>query len=155
MNQSESTVIDYEVQKLLLKRVISQCEHDAGEVISPVFTRPKKDGSYRMILNLKRINGKVTYHHFKIETLNTALKLIGEGCFMASIDLKDAYYSLPIHEEHKKLLRSEWKMQVFELNARPNGLALSPRQFTKLLKPIFASLRKKGHISTSFWMTRY
>ena len=43
MNQSESTVIDCEVQKLLLKRVISQCEHDAGEVISTVFTRPKKD----------------------------------------------------------------------------------------------------------------
>ena len=85
-----------------------------------------------------------------METLNTALKLIGEGCFMASIDLKDAYYSVPIHEEHKKLLRSEWKMQVFELNARPNGLALSPRQFTKLLKPIFASLRKRGHISKSF-----
>ena len=51
MNQSESTVIDCEVQTLLLRRVISQCEHDTGEVISPVFTRPKKDGSYRMLLN--------------------------------------------------------------------------------------------------------
>ena len=90
-----------------------------------------------------------------METLNTALKLIGEGCFMASIDLKDACYSVPIHEEHKKLLLFEWKGQVFEFDALPNGLALAPRQFAKLLEPIFASLRKKGHISTSFWMTRY
>ena len=42
-NQSESTNIDCELQKLLLKSVSSQCEHDAGEVISPVFTRPRKD----------------------------------------------------------------------------------------------------------------
>ena len=85
-----------------------------------------------------------------METLNTALKLIGEGCFMASIDLKDTYYSVPIYEEHKTLLQFKWKGQVFEFNALPNGLALAPRQFTKLLKPIFASLRKKSHISTSF-----
>ena len=85
-----------------------------------------------------------------METLNTALKLIGEGCFMASIDLKDTYYSVPIYEEHKTLLQFKWKGQVFEFSALPNGLALASRQFTKLLKPIFASLRKRGHISKSF-----
>lgn len=69
---------------------------------------------------------------------------------MASIDLKDTYYSVPIYEEHKTLLQFKWKGQVFEFSALPNGLALASRQFTKLLKPIFASLRKKGHISTSF-----
>ena len=76
-----------------------------------------------------------------METLNTALSLIGEGCFMASIDLKDTYYSVPIYEEHKTLLQFKWKGQVFEFSALPNGLALAPRQFTKLLKPIFEEKR--------------
>ena len=39
----------------------------------------------------------------------------------------------------------------------PNGLALCPRQFTKLLKPVFSSLRKLGHISVVYiddtWLT--
>ena len=32
----------------------------------------------------------------------------------------------------------------------PNGLALCPRQFTKLLKPVFSSLRKLGYISVVY-----
>ena len=50
----ECEIIDAEILKLKGKQVISPCEHCLGEVISPVFTRPKKDGSHRMILNLKR-----------------------------------------------------------------------------------------------------
>ena len=40
--------------------------------------------------------------------------------------------------------------QVWQFDAMPNGLALAPRKFTKLLKPVFATLRQKGHISTAF-----
>ena len=146
----ECEVIDLEIKKLLSKQVISPCEHCQGEVISPVFTRPKKDGSHRMILNLKRLNSEVSYHHFKMDTLYTALTLITKNCLMASIDLKDAYYSVAIHEEHRKLLRFQWKGQIYEFNALPNGLSSAPRLFTKLLKPVYASLRLKGHISTGF-----
>ena len=32
----------------------------------------------------------------------------------------------------------------------PNGLALAPRKFTKLMKPVFATLREKGHLSSAF-----
>ena len=45
-----------------------------------------------MILNLKQLNEFVSYHHLKMDTIQTALKLIRPGCFMASVDLKDAYY---------------------------------------------------------------
>ena len=37
-----------------------------------------------------------------------------------------------------------------EYNAFPNGLSCAPRTFTKLLKPVFATLRGKGHVSTAF-----
>ena len=150
LNDRDSAVIDAEVQKMLGKKVISACEHVSGEVISPIFTRPKKDGSFRMILNLKALNSQVTYRHFKMETLSTALSLIRKGCYMASLDLKDAYYSVPIHKDYKKLLRFEWKGHLFEFNALPNGLAAAPRLFTRLLKPVFATLREAGHISTVF-----
>ena len=41
-----------------------------------------------MILNLKQLNQSVVYHHFKMETLEAAIKLMKPGCYMASIDLK-------------------------------------------------------------------
>ena len=146
----ECEIIDSEVQKLISKQVISLCKHADGEVISPIFTRQKKDGTHRMILNLSRLNSTVSYYHFKMETLMTALTLITKDCFMASIDLKDAYYSVPIFSEHKKFLRFFWRGNLFEFNVLPNGLSPGPRWFTKLMKPVFALLRKDGHTSTSF-----
>jgi hypothetical protein len=62
-----------------------------------------------MILNLKPFNEFVDYNHFKMDTFQTAMKLIRPGCFMASIDLKDAYYSIPVADEDRKFLMFEWK----------------------------------------------
>ena len=43
-----------------------------------------------------------------------------------------------------------WDRQLWQFDCLPNGLALAPRKFTKLLKPVFAHLRQQGHISTAF-----
>ena len=53
LSDFQSVSINLEIAQLLQKGVIQPCYHEAGEFISPVFTRPKKDGSFRMILNLK------------------------------------------------------------------------------------------------------
>ena len=68
------------------------------------------------------------------------------GCFMTSIDLKDAYYSVPMALEHQKYLKFVWRNQLYAFTCLPMGLTSSPRIFTKILKPVFATLRAKfGH----------
>ena len=135
-----------EISKLLSKGVLELTHRSPGDFISNIFVRPKKDGSYRMILNLKPLNEFVDYHHFKMDTFQTALKLIQPGCFMASVDLKDAYYSIPLHPEHRKYLMFEWEGQYYQFTCLPNGLSSSPRVFTKILKPVYSHLRSIGHI---------
>ena len=51
--------IDLETDKLFEKGVIKECEHENGEFISPIFVTPKKDGGYRLILDLKDLNEDV------------------------------------------------------------------------------------------------
>ena len=150
LSEQDELIIDKEVSKLLSKSVISMCEPDIEQHVSPVFTCPKKDGTYRMILNLKKLNVDITYKHFKMESLQSALQLVTPNCFMTSVDLKDAYYSVPIAQEDMKYLRFWWKDSLYEYKALPNGLALAPRKFTKLLKPVFAKLRTLGYMSTAF-----
>ena len=70
------SVVRTEIHKLLAKGVIVQSQHEPDEFISPIFLLPKKDGTYRMILNLKRFNQYVAYHHFKMDTLDTVIKLM-------------------------------------------------------------------------------
>jgi hypothetical protein len=92
--EQEKEFLRVELQDLLEKGVLRIVEHEPGEFVSNVFLRPKKEaGKYRMILNLKQLNEFVEYHHFKMDTLETVLKLIQPDVFMASIDFTDAYYS--------------------------------------------------------------
>ena len=58
--------MDREIEKFLPTGVIEPAEHCDGEFISTVFLRPKSNGSYRVILNLKSLNESVEYIHFKM-----------------------------------------------------------------------------------------
>lgn len=142
--------ISTEMEKLLKKGVIVPTIHEQGEFISPIFTRPKKDGTSRMILNLKSLNKYLSYHHFKMDSLSTVLNMVKPGCFMASMDLKDAYYSVPIATKDQKYLKFLWQGNLYKFVCFPNGLAFCPRKFTKLLKPVYAHLRQLGHLSASY-----
>ena len=140
LSETQTESVDTEVSSLLRKQAIEACDHEAGEYISPIFTRPKKDGSHRMILNLKLLNKNITHHHFKIDTVLSAVRLMKHGCFMASIDLKDVYHSVPTHSDFQKYLKLSWRGQLYKFVCFPNGLAPCSRQFTKLLKPASENL---------------
>ncbi|KAK7474676.1 hypothetical protein BaRGS_00034100 [Batillaria attramentaria] len=85
-----------------------------------------------------------------MENLQTAVLMMNEGCFMASVDLRHAYYSVPIKDEFRKYLKFTWKGKLYRYTCFPNGLCNCPRYFTELLKPVYAHLRGQGFLSTSF-----
>ena len=70
---TEVVIIDKQIETFLQTGVIETTTHCEGEYISNISIRPKKDGSYRLILNLKNLNQFVQYHHFKMENLKSAL----------------------------------------------------------------------------------
>ena len=114
--------------------IIETTSHDSDEVVSNIFIRPTKDGNHRLILNLKGLNQFVTYHHFKMDTLYSMLKLVERNCYMASLDLKDAHYSVAVQPSHRKYLGFMWNNVLYQFTCLPNGLSSCPRKFTKLLK---------------------
>ena len=85
-----------------------------------------------------------------MDTVNTCFTLLSRNCYLASVDLRDAYYSVPVAKQHQKYLKFSWNGNLYQFTAMPNGLACAPRYFTKLMKPVFATLRQKGYISTSY-----
>ncbi|XP_073399759.1 uncharacterized protein [Dendrobates tinctorius] len=65
----------------------------------------KPSGKHRLIIDLKPLNHFIKYRRFKMESVKSAIPLIGRGWQMATIDLRDAYYHVPIHPDHRKFLR--------------------------------------------------
>ena len=78
-----------------------------------------------------------------MESARTLKDLVRRNDWLVSIDLKDAYLSVPIEEGDRKYLRFTWEERVYEFQCLSFGLSSAPRVFTKLLKPVMALLRQK------------
>lgn len=68
--------------------------------------------------------------------------LITVGVYMASIDLKDAYFVVPIHKRYRTYLKFVFKKNIF--TCFPFGLSSAPYTFTKILSPVAEQLRSTG-----------
>ena len=139
-----------QIEKLLQKCAIAETVREPGDFVSNVFLTPKRDGGFRMILNLKPFNKFVQYHHFKMECLNHILATITPNCWMAIFDFTDAYLTISIAGEHVKFLKFQWQGKLYMYVVLPFGIASAPRQFTKVLKPILAFIRQQGIIVLTY-----
>ena len=99
LKQSETTFIK-KGAGVLTPKVIVPSELEQGEIVSPIFVREKPDGDYRLILNIQKLNEKAEYKKFKMEPIGTIIQV-----FMSKLDIKDAYYSIPISKSDQKYLK--------------------------------------------------
>jgi hypothetical protein len=143
MGQQMEAVCAEEVASLLKKGAIIEATDTPG-FFSNIFAIPKKNGGFRPIINLRNLNRHIRYEHFKMEGLDVVRNLLQKGDWLAKLDLKDAYLTVPLCHTHQPFLRFRWKGTAFQFTCLAFGLTPAPRAFTKLLKPVMAALRSKG-----------
>ena len=88
-------------EEKLHKQIIRETTHESIEFVPPIFIVKKPDGGISLILNLKELNEFVKYEHFKVD----GISMVTGNCFMAIMDLKDAYYSIAISRLFPKFLK--------------------------------------------------
>ena len=119
---------------------------------SPIFYSP--DGTFRMILNLKKINECVEAPHFKMVSVKNVLCMIEPGPWMLSVDLKDAFFTIPIHYDYQKFFKFIHKRISYEFNSIANEYSDAMRVFIKIFKASFLIL-KRNKISISYICRRF
>lgn len=136
-----------ELKKLGAIKKSNPCKH---QYVSSYFIRKKPNGKQRFILNLKGLNTFINCPHFKLEDFRSVKNIISKDCYMANIDLKDAYFLLPIHQRYRKFLKFKYNNQLYEFTCMPFGLSIAPFIFTKIFKPIMNHLRSLGFLSVLY-----
>ena len=63
---------------------------------------------------------------------------------MASLDLKDAYYSVGVNPSHRKYLRFVWKNVLYQFTACPTGYPLAPGNSQNCSNRHLLSYTKRG-----------
>ena len=56
------------------------------------------------MIDLSHLNEFVQLTRFKIETVASVLLNVREGDFLSSLDLKDAYFEIPIHRSSREAI---------------------------------------------------
>ena len=123
--------------------------------ISPIGLVPKKDGSFRMIVNLSSpkgasINDGIPDSAASVSytTLSSALKLIlkaGKDAFLAKSDIKSAFRLLPLSPEDYHLLCFMWEKSYFYDRCLPMGARSSCALFEMFSSALEFLVTAQGH----------
>ena len=124
---------------------------------SRLFLVPKKTGDLRPVIDLSTLSCHMVVPHFKMETQGSVRSAIRSQEWTVSIDIRDAYHHVPMHQAVRKYLHFVVNKKVYQFTCLPFGLATSPREFTKLLRPVVSLLRQQGvklHVYLDNWLIR-
>ena len=122
------------VDALLMKGAIERVTNVRSlGFYSRLFLVPKKTGDLRPVIDLSTLNRHMVVPHFKMETQGSVRSAIRSQEWAVSIDIRDAYLHVPMHQAVRKYLRFVDNKKVYQFTCLPFGLATSPREFTRRL----------------------
>ena len=139
----EAVALGQEIHHLLQKGAIAVAPSTSG-FCSHLFVVPKSTGDYRPVLVLSVLNRGVHTSKFRMETVWTVMAAIKQGDWLSSIDLKDAYFLVPVLRASRKLLRFTWGTQPFHFRVLCFGLSPAPQVFTRMVAPVSAVFLRQG-----------
>ena len=140
----EERCMQEEIQSMLNKHAISCIGSTQEGFFSQMSLVPKRDSRQRPVINLKQLNQSVKTEHFKMEGIHVLRDLLKAGDWMAKIDLKDAYFMVPMAKEDRTYFCFQWKGRAYQFNCLPFGLSSVPWVFTKTTRPMVATLGTSG-----------
>ena len=119
------------VQQMVQKRAVVpvQKKNSLG-FYSRFFLVPKPENICRPIIDLSVVNTYLYVPTFKMETAEVIPASLQTGEWVASIDLTDAYFHVPIHPKFPKYLRFHVQGQAYQFRALPFRIATAPLECT-------------------------
>ena len=149
-SKSKRILLLNEIETHLSNGVISIIKPLESDIVSRVFLVPKTSSKNRIIIDLSKLNEQINKVSFKMEDRETIKSMIESNDFLVSIDLKDAFFSIALNDDSKRLTCFEIDGIRYCYNVLPFGLTSSPRIFSKVLKPVISYLRTTGMKITAY-----
>ena len=143
---TKSQALREEVATLLEKNAIEELDlrTQQGGFYSLYFLVTKKDGGFRPILDLRRLNSYLKVLPFHMLTTADVLQAVTARSWFTSIDLKDAYFHVPIALHHRQYLRFAFEGRAYQFRVLPFGISLAPRVFTRCMRAALAPVQARG-----------
>ena len=139
LKENQKFLVEKEIKEMLEKGAITKVlqhknQHVQNQFLNNFFLIRKKDRGYRPVINLKTLNHFVPSMHFKPESLQILKYMMKERDCLCKIDLKNAYFTVPLDKSCRNLMKFLWEGNLYEFLCVCFVLRPAPRVFTKILK---------------------
>ena len=115
--------------------------------VSPTVTVKKADGSDRLCVDFRKINGLTRQTPFYMPRVEEVLEGVGQAKFISKLDLSKGYYQVQLAENSIQKTAFTSHRGVFEFTRMPFGVKNAPVCFQELMQRVLAEQRQ--------WSTAY
>jgi hypothetical protein len=114
-----------------------------GVYTSPVFLVPKKDSSFRMVVDYRKLNQQTIPENFPMQNITDSLQALGSNhpTIFSTLDMQSGYHQIPIKKSARKFTGFIMPDNVYQFKRAPFGLTNCPFVFSKLMSKVLAGLQ--------------
>lgn len=129
--------VNAELQEMLEQGVV---EPSSSPWSSPIVMVKKKDGSYRFCVDFRKLNKVTERDAYPLPFVTHTLDKLRDATFLTSLDIKSAYWQVPLTEESKPLTAFTIPGRgLFQFCRMPMGLHNSSATWQRLVDNVLGA----------------
>ncbi|UYV77464.1 K02A2.6-like [Cordylochernes scorpioides] len=128
--------VQSELEKMVKQGIITKIYHET-EWSHPMVVVKKKSGQIRICLDPRKLNQALVRRHFQTPAPSELLHQIPKADYYTVLDVKSAYWHVPVANECRDLLVMATPFGKFRYSRLPFGLNISAQIFVEMMTNIF------------------
>ncbi|UYV64760.1 K02A2.6-like [Cordylochernes scorpioides] len=128
--------VQSELEKMVKQGIVTKIYHET-EWSHPMVVVKKKSGQIRICLDPRKLNEALVGRHFQTPAPAELLHEIPKAKYYTVLDVKSAYWHIPVAKECRDLLVMTTPFGKFRYNRLPFGLKISAQIFVEKMTNIF------------------